>query len=664
MNAPSSHSLSDSASLFEPQNNEDFTNSIPLKPKAPELTTRSEKQEDLALDSQFAKPRKQRHHLGRNPCNLYTLQFLTDLLLTLAPCLFLFHSFLALSVNNDPISSSLGQRVELTAKLAPTLFPIIFAAVVGRLMRTYALWRAERGANLGIIELLNGSQNLLSAFERAILLPGLGFLSIVVMLLWALSPVGGQSALRVLSRKSLSSWNTTIIYYFDNTAAPEDEGAWESEMSFLQQENLINAIFAASINSLERVKGRDIWGNVKIPVLQYVHSYIVDQSKDGWYDFDENNYDSPYSSLTGIVVSGLKKGMETNFVIESSYFNLTCTEPVFFERNSIGREEFATWVGTLYHRRDNSSKLFQGDSPWWTSYMIDSNYVYKPYMVVEPRYNVIYASRANQDETAAYNCTVGLSHVESEVTCGSDCHVKRVRPSRNAIWSASGYPWPGTWEASRAVLLHWLDTFNKQFASGQICPLDFYVRGFDDPYSHDPHAPISYRNVSGLDVAKRLQSLINTGWQLGFQGPATAKKPEGNETVLMLSVGLNRTNPDIGYQVSAANATTIEKHDVFMSHKIWIAVTTVVSFILLLCGSLSMIFKYGINSPDVLGYVSSMTRDNPNFEQIPDGDRLDGLERARVLRHLKVQIVYVKPWDSDGYVTLKPVDQLKKEILY
>ncbi len=107
MNAPSSHSLSDSASLFEPQNNEDFTNSILLhsrllKPKAPELTTRSGKQEDLALDAPFAKPRKQRHHLGRNPCNLYTVKFLADLLLTLAPCLFLFHSFLALSVNNDP----------------------------------------------------------------------------------------------------------------------------------------------------------------------------------------------------------------------------------------------------------------------------------------------------------------------------------------------------------------------------------------------------------------------------------------------------------------------------------------------------------------------------------------------------------------------------------
>ena len=35
-------------------------------------------------------------------------------------------------------------------KLAPTVFPIVFAAVVGRLTRTYALWRAERGATVGV----------------------------------------------------------------------------------------------------------------------------------------------------------------------------------------------------------------------------------------------------------------------------------------------------------------------------------------------------------------------------------------------------------------------------------------------------------------------------------------------------------------------------------
>ena len=667
MYARSSHSPSGSVSLFESQSNANSTVSILLKP--PELTTRLEAEEGLVLGPQFARPRKkQHHHFWRNPCNLYTVIFLGDLLLTLTPCLFLIHSFLALLVNNDPISSSLGQKVEQTAKLAPTLFPVIFAALVGRLMRTAALWRAERGASLGVLELLNGSQNLLSAFERTVLLPGLGFLSIAVMLLWALSPVGGQSALRVLSRKSLSSSNTTMIYYFNNTAFENDEGAWASSASFSEHENSIDAIFAAGITSIERVKGRDIWGNIKIPVLQYVHSYIAGQSKDGWYDFDENDYDSPYSSLTGLVVSGLKKGRETSFAIESSYFNLTCTDPVFFvqDGDDSGWGGFAGWLGTLAERGDDPSRLFQGqDSTSWRSHMIDSNYVYIPSTAAEPRYNVIYASRAGRsamsDEIAAYNCTVGLFHVENEVTCGSDCRVKKIRPSQKANWSDKGYPWPGTSSITPAVLLRWLDTLSCRTRSSKISPLDYYVRGFDDPYSKisSVEEGISYRNVSGLDIAKRLQSLINTGWQLGFQGAATAKKPAENETALMLSTDPEKYYlPDaVGYHVTATNASTIEKHDVFASNKSWIIITAFISSILLLCGLLSMIFKHaGTNSPDILGYVSTMTRDNSDFEQIPPhGDKLDGLTRTRILRHLKVQIVDVKPWDPDGYVTLKPL---------
>ena len=175
------------------------------------------------------------------------------------------HSLLALSVNNHPVSSSLGQKLEQATKLAPTLFPVIFAAVVGRFMRTYALWHAERGASLGVLELLNGSQNLLAAFERALFLPGLGFLSIVVTLLWTLSPVGGQSALRVLSRTILSTSDTTIIYYYDTTDTGGEAGAWEGANGVATFDGAINAIFHASLTSLERVKGRDIWGKSKFP---------------------------------------------------------------------------------------------------------------------------------------------------------------------------------------------------------------------------------------------------------------------------------------------------------------------------------------------------------------------------------------------------------------
>lgn len=671
MDGHSGHSRSSSSSSVEPQINENSTDHILLKPPPLSLTACSEAEEDLSLGPSFARLRKKsRHYFWRNPCSLNIVIFVGDLLLTLAPCLFLIHSLLALSVNNYPVSSSLGQKVEQATKLAPTLFPVIFAAVAGRFMRTYALWRAERGASLGILELLNGSQNLLAAFERALFLPGLGFLSIVVMLLWTLSPVGGQSALRVLSRKILSTSNTTIVYYFDTTSTGDEAGAWTGAESVATFDNPINAILQASLTSLERVKGRDIWGNIKIPVLQYVPSYTAGQSEDGWYDFDENDYHSPYSSLTGLLVSGLNKTMETNIIIESSYFNLTCAEPVFLNLSdgSGNRKDwggFATWVGTLANCRNDSSKLFAGrDSKDWTSYMIDTNYIYTPSTSAEPHYNIIYASRSgNVSEVAAYNCTIGVSHVENEVICSNDCYIKRIRPSHHGTWLDSGWPWPVSSWVPPFVLLQWLGTFSNQRRSGTTSPLDLYVRGLDNPYdSLDSNGgSINYRNVTGAEVAERLQSVINTAWQLGFQGSATAKRPEENKTALMLRANgeIPQALEGVGYPVRATNATTIEKHNVFMSEMLWIAVTVIVSFILLFCGSVSMIFKYGANSPDILGYVSSMTRDNPNFEQIHEGDKLDGLKTARVLRHLQVQIVDAKPWDADGYVTLKPLNRSK-----
>lgn len=669
MYAQLSQSRSHSTLQLEPQISENSVN-ISSNPKKATSTACSEAA-GQAVYQLFARPRKDprkdpRHHFWRNPCSFNTLILFGDLLLTLAPCLFLILSLLAISVNKEPVSSSRGQWVEQAAKLGPTFFPVIFAAVVGRLMRTYALWRAERGASLGILEQLNGSQNLLGAFERAIRLPGLGFLSIVVVLLWALSPIGGQSALRVLSRKSLSTSNTTIIYYFNNTTPVYGGGVWDGVGSIVYYESAMNAIFQASLISLERVRGRDIWGNIKVPVLQYVPSYIAGQSKDGWYGFDENDYDSPYSALTGIVVSGLEKDKETTFIMESSYFNLTCTEPVFFDQfnASSGWQGLETWVGTLVLRGNDSSKLFSGRHPEgvWTSYMIDSNYISTQNIDFETRYNVIYASRGISAEViAAYNCTVGLFHVENEVTCAGDCHVNRLRPSRHTTWFENGWPWLCSSASSPARLLGWLDAATAQKGSGEISAIDFYLRGYDSPYLPESPYAISYHNVSGLNFAKRFQSLINTGWQLGFQTPATAQKPSENKTALILSNDslLSKQNSSVSYQTSATNATTIKKHDVFATNMVWLTVTMIVSLILLICGFVSMGLKYGTNSPDILGYVSSMTRDNPNFEQIPDGDRLDGLERARVLRHMKVQIVDARPWDADGHITLKKLGPTK-----
>jgi len=92
---------------------------------------------------------------------------------------------------------------------------------------------------------------------------------------------------------------------------------------------------------------------------------------------------------------------------------------------------------------------------------------------------------------------------------------------------------------------------------------------------------------------------------------------------------------------------------VYIADKVWVGLTAATSIILLLCGIAGMVFKYVDKVPDILGYVSTMTRDNPYFEDPVGGDAMDGLERARVLKH--VQIVDAKPWDKRGYIALRRV---------
>lgn len=686
MYASSSQSRFVSVPQFESQSIEHSTDDIPLRP------TKGQPQESTAyvgltgttLDTSTTASRAvyhpilrsrpaPAHHFWRNPCSFGTVIFLGDLLLTIAPCIFLILSFQALSIDGRPVTSDRGQTVEQAARLGPTLFPIIFAAVVGRLMRTYALWRAERGASLGILEQLNGSQNLLAAFERAVLLPGLGILSIGVVLLWALSPVGGQSALRVVYRGQSAASNTTTIYYFNNTG-DVNNGAFAGASSYASYEGALNAAFQATLSSLQRVKGSDIWGNIKVPVLQYMPTYTAGQSKDGWYEFDENDYDSPYCALNGIVVSGLEDGVDTNFTMESNYFNLTCTDPTFFNYTDNADQTwggFANWAGTLFQRGDNSSKLFNGlssgtSSLGWNSYMVDTNYNHTPKSDPDPKYNIIYASMGDSEGwIAAYNCTVGNYHVESDILCtGRNCHVRRVRPSQNATWSNSGWPFPSSSITLQANMLNWLGSATTQQRSATISPIDFYMAGSDTPFvaTIDGASGVTYDNITGEQLARRLQSLVNTGWQLAYQNQATAQRPPENKTALALST--NESTSDIssggvGYTTTAATATTVSRHDIFVANKAWVTVTLIVSFILLFCGFASMIFKYGSRSPDILGFVSSMTRDNPNFEHIPGGDKLDGLQRARVLRHVKVQIVDVRPWDEDGHVTLRNLGRKK-----
>lgn len=66
--------------------------------------------------------------------------------------------------------------------------------------------------------------------------------------------------------------------------------------------------------------------------------------------------------------------------------------------------------------------------------------------------------------------------------------------------------------------------------------------------------------------------------------------------------------------------------------------------------------KYTATAPDILGYVSTLTRDNPFNPIVPKGgNNFSGLERARLLSDLPVQVGDAN-WEEDkGHITFRSV---------
>lgn len=58
-------------------------------------------------------------------------------------------TILCLSLNGKPISPY-GQDIKAITLLSPTIFPIVYAAVLGKLLRRIALFKAERISSVGI----------------------------------------------------------------------------------------------------------------------------------------------------------------------------------------------------------------------------------------------------------------------------------------------------------------------------------------------------------------------------------------------------------------------------------------------------------------------------------------------------------------------------------
>jgi len=201
------------------------------------------------------------------------------------------------------------------------------------------------------------------------------------------------------------------------------------------------------------------------------------------------------------------------------------------------------------------------------------------------------------------------------------------------------------------VILNWLpQTTGTTTYSGYASPFDVFLIGYDRPFSQATFGYLSYENVTEADFSARLSLLFNTFWLAAQWNSVIADHSHTN-----ISRFFDDTTGELKSDYQQATVTVIQKISVYNANYVWITVLLIVSVILLLCALASLALRIFAIAPDILGFVSSLTRDSRYFECLsPGGSLLDGEQRARKLRSLKIQIVDVRPEADVGHIAFVP----------
>ncbi|OBS22456.1 hypothetical protein FPOA_08793 [Fusarium poae] len=263
--------------------------------------------------------------------------------------------------------SSFGDDTLEVLKLASTLWPISFAAVIGPFLKTLALYAAERGSTLGSLEFLLTSQTTIAAVKNIFAFRHIQIWTIGIVAIWSLSPLGGQAAVRSLDLQSPRHFEKMkAAHYFSQAplrticqSSRSSGSTFPCESVFGSASNalsndlpgfrrVVNTAFSRTdvrlshpngssdgydavieqlggVSKVARLGKQDIWGNVRIPFMELLPEYD-DQNPESWTKVPSDKY-VPYSSFVGVPIRGGSRHEavgNTSMVLHTRYQTLSC----------------------------------------------------------------------------------------------------------------------------------------------------------------------------------------------------------------------------------------------------------------------------------------------------------------------------------------------------
>ncbi|KAI9881289.1 MAG: hypothetical protein M1830_005575 [Pleopsidium flavum] len=509
--------------------------------------------------------------------------------------------------------------------------------------------------------ILVGSQSFAGAVQQIVGLRIFSLGAISIILLWAFSPLGGQSSLRLLTRQESALYGSKRLWYLNTNGTSGFAGSSTTASSAAP----VTALYAASLLAPLSVTNSpmDTWQNVRIPLLEALPR-IPNEDGDGSWLPVEQSANITYSSLNGLPIAGLPSEGDATFSVDSSYFALNCSlvRLNISSPDILGNARYhtnhSTWDSILHGSPNYASGL--GDHVW-NSFFVD---YYAPLPTssayTTSYWHLVFGSR-NLAGMKVFNCSMGTTRVESSILCqGSSCHVNKMRRSQVDARPSTSTPFndPDTNSENSWVTLNNLVSLFPYAAGvthvGVANPAENFLVDNSSTYTSDNYN-VDYRPVSPEAFSHRLIMLFNTYWQLSLATYSTA-----GDKVMTKALDRNGQMRDLLSGLYPSNLTTAETTipvTIYHANRSWIGLLLMILLILQLCAIAGVILKYTTTAPDILGYVSTMTRDNP-YTPLPDGGQtLDGMERARLLGNMHVQIADVNQGKDYGHIAFSSVTE-------
>jgi hypothetical protein len=534
-----------------------------------------------------------------------------NILFIIPGLLFLTYAGLVVFYNGRQIDVHPLPELQSAARYGPTIFPVAFAAVIGAFLTNYAAWRLERGISMLSLEHLLNTRTVFGAVVMPFSLRSANLLALLLLALWALSPLGGQAALRIIEVEPWTHSEPWSYQYLDVMSRQQVCSPLSSSGMDLMPP--IVGAFNAALATPGRIKNQsmDAFGNLKIPMIESCLNKGGKPDQDGWVDTVTS--DCAYASINGLPFRA-DRGLgfaNYTFTLETSYTYSDCS----LNHTLAGpNETWVDWYTSLVNKTDvnNGVTLSLSLLGLDTSFRNDSQ-------------KLLVESITSNAKTQA-TCSLSQTYVETEVFCyHDDCAVKRIRNSALPHNATYFLPLHGQWGNMSVAMpcagglrgflsgLVKSSMFMSMYGSSSATdpystPLEYYMVNPDLPYSAYSSYSTNGSAWRGADIypigaaafSERFAQLWNTWWLCNIA-------PEAAMGVF------ERKFNGYSWNYNVVNATGTMAPD-FMQLRCnmgWLAALVVASVVMLGASVANIVVGLLQTRPDILYRISVLVKDNP-----------------------------------------------------